>query len=130
MEDMNETRSPVVQDATIEAAVMRQLLALYPVQMTVDELAREIGGQSADFAETDAVERAVNELDGRRPNSSQRRRRDPQPSRPAPRRAAGLSSTRRGLYGLYKTGETDCRSRFKLSRGRADGGEPRSNRFG
>ncbi len=62
MEGMDETRSPVVQDATIEAAVMRQLLALYPVQMTVDELAREIGGQTADFAQTDAVERAVNEL--------------------------------------------------------------------
>lgn len=59
---MDETRSPSAQDVTIEAAVLRQLLALHPIQLTVGELAREIGGETADFAQTDAVERAVHEL--------------------------------------------------------------------
>jgi predicted transcriptional regulator len=61
---MDESRGPSVQDTTIEAAVLRQLLALHPVQLTVEELAREIGGESADFAQADAVERAVRELAG------------------------------------------------------------------
>lgn len=61
---MDEKRSPSAYDTTIEAAVLRQLLALYPVQMTVGELSREICGESADFAQTDAVERAVRELTG------------------------------------------------------------------
>jgi len=59
---MDETRSPSAQDVAIEAAVLRQLLALHPIQLTVGELAREIGGATADFAQTDAVERAVHEL--------------------------------------------------------------------
>jgi predicted transcriptional regulator len=64
MADMDENRSPSAHDTTIEAAVLRQLLALFPVQMTVAELARELGGENADFAHTDAVERAVRELVG------------------------------------------------------------------
>lgn len=60
--DRDETRSPRAQDTAIEAAVLRQLLALHPVQLTVEELAREIVGHPADFAHTDAVERAVREL--------------------------------------------------------------------
>lgn len=59
---MDETRSPSAQDVTVEAAVLRQLLALHPIQLTVGELAREIGGETADFAQTDSVERAVHEL--------------------------------------------------------------------
>jgi fermentation-respiration switch protein FrsA (DUF1100 family) len=59
---MDETRSPSAQDTTIEAAVLRQLLALHPIQLTVGELSREIGGDAGDFAQTDAVERAVREL--------------------------------------------------------------------
>lgn len=59
---MDETQSPNVQDTTIEAAVLRQLLALHPVQLTAAELAREIGGEPPDFAQADAVERAVREL--------------------------------------------------------------------
>ena len=62
MDDMDDTRSPNAQDTTVEAAVMRQLLALHPSLLTVGELSREIGGEAADFAETDAVERAVREL--------------------------------------------------------------------
>lgn len=59
---MDKTRSPSAQDTTVEAAVLRQLLALHPIQLTVGELAREIGGETADFAQTDSVERAVQEL--------------------------------------------------------------------
>ncbi|HMJ73297.1 MAG TPA: hypothetical protein VK471_08055 [Solirubrobacterales bacterium] len=62
MEDMDQTRSPSAQDTTIEAAVLRQLLALHPVQLTVGELSREIGGEAGGFAQIDAVERAVREL--------------------------------------------------------------------
>jgi hypothetical protein len=64
MADMDENRSTSAHDTTIEAAVLRQLLALFPVQMTVAELARELGGENTDFAHADAVERAVRELVG------------------------------------------------------------------
>jgi predicted transcriptional regulator len=57
---MDENRSPRAEDTTIEAALLRQLLALHPIQLTVRELAREIDAD--DFAQTDAVERAVREL--------------------------------------------------------------------
>jgi hypothetical protein len=59
---MDQTRNPSAQDMTIEAVVLRQLLALHPIQLTVGELAREIGGEAADFAQTDAVERAIDQL--------------------------------------------------------------------
>jgi hypothetical protein len=62
MEDMDDTRNPNAQDTTIEAAVMRQLIALHPIQLTIGELVLEIGGEGWDFAVEDAVERAVREL--------------------------------------------------------------------
>jgi hypothetical protein len=62
MDGLNETRNPAAEDKAIEAAVLRQLLALYPVQLTLDELNREIAGEEDDFAVQDAVERAVREL--------------------------------------------------------------------
>jgi hypothetical protein len=60
---MNETRRPIEDDAIIEAAVLRQLLALYPVQLTLRELIREIAGDRGDFASADAVERGVRDLE-------------------------------------------------------------------
>ena len=60
--DMDEIRSPSAQDTTVEAAVLRQLLSLHPIQLTLGELGREIGGETVDFVQTDAVERAVREL--------------------------------------------------------------------
>jgi predicted transcriptional regulator len=57
-----QTRTPNADDAAIEAAVLRQLLALYPVQLTIGETVREIAGETDDFALRDAVERAVREL--------------------------------------------------------------------
>lgn len=62
MDGMNEIRNPAAEDKAIEAAVLRQLLALYPVQLTVEELNREIAGEEGDFALADAVQRAVREL--------------------------------------------------------------------
>lgn len=62
MDGMSEIRNPSAEDEAIEAAVLRQLLALHPVQLTLDELSREIGGEGADFTSRDAVERAVREL--------------------------------------------------------------------
>jgi len=59
---VGETRTPNTDDATTEAAVLRQLLALHPVQLTREELVREVAGDSDEFAATDAVERAIREL--------------------------------------------------------------------
>jgi hypothetical protein len=62
MEHTNENRTPGTEDTAVEAAVLRQLLALHPVQLTLGELVREIAGESDDFALKDAVERAVRDL--------------------------------------------------------------------
>ena len=59
---MDQIRTPSVEDESIEAAVLRQLLALHPIQLTIDELVREIAADPDDFALTDAIERAVREL--------------------------------------------------------------------
>ncbi|HEY5815038.1 MAG TPA: hypothetical protein VIS95_01700 [Solirubrobacterales bacterium] len=60
---MEDIGKQVEEDAKIEAAVLRQLLALHPVQLTLDEVVREIGGEEeGDFDLWDAVERAVREL--------------------------------------------------------------------
>jgi hypothetical protein len=59
---MSEIRKPIEEDETIEAAVLRQLLALHPVQLTLAELVREVAGEPEDFAARDAVERAVRDL--------------------------------------------------------------------
>ena len=59
---MNEIRTPDKDDAIIQAAVLRQLLALHPVQLTLGELVREITADADEFSQTDAVERALREL--------------------------------------------------------------------
>jgi hypothetical protein len=62
MEDMDKIQAPGREDATLQAVVLRQLLALHPIQLTVGELVREIAGEPKDFRLTDAVERAVRDL--------------------------------------------------------------------
>lgn len=62
MEGRDKIRAPGELDATVEAAVLRQLLALHPIQLTVGELVREIAGAAKDFELEDAVERAVRDL--------------------------------------------------------------------
>jgi hypothetical protein len=60
--EMNEIRTPADEDAATETAVLQQLLFLHPVQLSFDELLRELTGDESDFAERDAVERAVHDL--------------------------------------------------------------------
>lgn len=59
---MDHIRTPAEEDAAVEAAVLRQLLTLHPVQVVFDELLREIAADPEDFAQRDAVERAVRDL--------------------------------------------------------------------
>jgi hypothetical protein len=49
------------EDEGVESAVLQQLLDLHPIRLTLAELRREMGG-GGDFAQRDAVERAVREL--------------------------------------------------------------------
>lgn len=62
MDEMNDFQLPAVVDAKIESAVLQQLLALHPIQLTFIELVREISGGPEDFAATDPVDRAVRNL--------------------------------------------------------------------
>jgi hypothetical protein len=62
MDETTTDRHPAADDMKIEAAVLQQLLALHPHQLSFAELVREISGGSADFAASDPVERAVREL--------------------------------------------------------------------
>jgi hypothetical protein len=59
---MDDSRNSAEQDAAMESAVLQQLLALHPVQLTFAELAREVADDPEQFAQRDAVERAVREL--------------------------------------------------------------------
>jgi len=62
MAERGEIRTPDVDDATIEAAVLHQLLALHPIQLTLADLIREIAGEAEEFGQRDAVGRAVRQL--------------------------------------------------------------------
>ena len=50
------------EDAEFECVVLRQALLLHPSQVTVEELIREVAADPEEFAERDAVERAVRDL--------------------------------------------------------------------
>jgi hypothetical protein len=54
--------SPARKDEIIEAAVLTQVIALHPAQLTILELALRMEGECEDFAARDAVARAVREL--------------------------------------------------------------------
>ncbi len=62
MEQNREIRSPAEEDAATESAVLQQVLALHPALASREELLRELGGVEADFAQRDAIERAVRDL--------------------------------------------------------------------
>jgi hypothetical protein len=49
-------------DAEVEATVLRQLLLLHPTLVTVEELIVDLASDPEEFAERDAIERAVREL--------------------------------------------------------------------
>jgi hypothetical protein len=57
-----ESQTNLAEDEGVESAVLRQLLDLYPTRLTLAELVRELGGDRGEFAERDAVERAVRDL--------------------------------------------------------------------
>ncbi|MFL5897627.1 MAG: hypothetical protein ACJ76D_04070 [Solirubrobacterales bacterium] len=53
------------EDDREQAAILRQVLELYPATLTMDELVRETtGGGTREFPEFDAIQRAVRELAG------------------------------------------------------------------
>jgi hypothetical protein len=62
MNESDHTRTPAEDDARTEAAVLRWLLALHPAQITFAELLREVCEEPEDFAQRDAIERAVRDL--------------------------------------------------------------------
>ncbi len=56
---------PVVEDdEAVQSAALALVLSWRPDHCTLDELTREMVGGSEDFAERDAVERAVRDLVG------------------------------------------------------------------
>jgi len=59
---MDEIRTTAEEDATLEALVLRQLLILHPIQVTFDELLRELAVEPDEFVRRDAIERATREL--------------------------------------------------------------------
>jgi hypothetical protein len=51
-------------DIATEAAVIEHLLDVHPTRVTIAELVRELAGETPEFAERDAIERAVRDLAG------------------------------------------------------------------
>lgn len=64
MEGSDDSWTTQGDDLATESAVLQQLLALHPAQLTVAELVREIGGELPDFAARDAIDRAIRDLSG------------------------------------------------------------------
>lgn len=62
MDERDDSQTTTAQDAAVESAVVQQLLDVYPTQLTMPELVREIAGPGARFRDRDAVERAVRDL--------------------------------------------------------------------
>jgi hypothetical protein len=59
MDDIGGTAG---EDATVEAAVLRQVLALHPAQVTLEELVREVAIVPEAFEDRDAIVRAARDL--------------------------------------------------------------------
>ncbi|MDX6602295.1 MAG: hypothetical protein QOF13_1497 [Solirubrobacterales bacterium] len=64
MEGRDHIRTTSEEDRGFEAAVLKNVLALHPSPLTLDELIRELGGGEESFELRDAVERAVRDLCG------------------------------------------------------------------
>jgi hypothetical protein len=64
MDETDDSWTPAAEDAATESAVLQQILALHPAQVTLLELVREVGGESPKFAVRDGIERAVRDLTG------------------------------------------------------------------
>ena len=57
-------RSNAAQDLHDQGVVLIHVLTIYPTQLRLQELIRELTDGSEDFAERDRIERAVRELSG------------------------------------------------------------------
>jgi hypothetical protein len=64
MHDDHNPRTTLQDDDRTEAAVLGLLLEEHPIQLTEPELMLQMSGGKPDFAESDAVQRAVRELAG------------------------------------------------------------------
>lgn len=62
VDEMDLNQTPAGNDTATEAAVLQQLLFLYPAQVSFGELLREIADEPDRFEQRDGVERAVREL--------------------------------------------------------------------
>lgn len=62
MSTINDSRTTLAEDEDFESVVLQQLLDLHPTRLTVSELTRELSGKLSDFAERDALERAIRDL--------------------------------------------------------------------
>lgn len=50
------------EDLRLQGALLLHLLTQYPIQLTQDDLIRELSQDAADFGERDGIERAVHQL--------------------------------------------------------------------
>jgi type IV secretory pathway protease TraF len=64
VEGTEHIRTTREEDRVFEVAVLQQVLAIHPNPVTLAELVDEIAGKGCDFAQRDAVERAVHALSG------------------------------------------------------------------
>jgi hypothetical protein len=64
LNEADDSRTTHEADQATEAAVMRTVLDIHPTPLTVAELMRELSGEQPEFAERDAIERAVRDLTG------------------------------------------------------------------
>ncbi len=58
----DERAKTTAEDAHVEAAVMREVLLLYPASMTLEELTRHKTVASKEFAAIDQIRQAVRDL--------------------------------------------------------------------
>jgi len=63
-EDIPEPGTTEAEDAQSQATVMDAVLDAHPTRITLAELIRELAGESPDFGQRDAIERAVRDLVG------------------------------------------------------------------
>lgn len=64
VEGRDHIRTTGEEDRVFEVAVLQQVLAIHPNPVTLAELVDEIAGKGCDFAQRDAIERAVHALAG------------------------------------------------------------------
>jgi hypothetical protein len=62
--DSGSSRSNHAQDLHDQGVVLIHVLSIYPTQIRLLELVRELAGGPAEFTEADRIERAVRELIG------------------------------------------------------------------